>query len=119
MEPENPKPNRRLRLMLIPVVMLLIYLLSYLMDPDNAFWICSIKGGTKDLLIEIFLDLTLSWAIIETSTGIAYRLEKKFPWSESSLMRFIMQTVLIIISVATLLYLQDIIFTLIYGDKNF
>jgi sensor histidine kinase YesM len=119
MEPENPKPDRRLRLMLIPVVMLLIYLLSYLMDPDNAFWICSIKGGTKELLIEIFMDLALSWAIIETSTGIANRLEKKFPWSETSLMRFIMQTVLIIISVATLLYLQDIIFTLIYGDKNF
>jgi len=105
--------------MLIPVVMLLIYLLSYLMNPVSGFWICSIKGEIKELLIEIFLDLALSWAIIETSTGIAFRLEKKFPWSESSLMRFIMQTFLIIISVATLLYLQDIIFTLIYGDKNF
>ena len=119
METESSKRNRRLRLMLIPVVMLLIYLLSYLMDPNNAFWICSIQGGFQKLVIELFLDLALSWAIIETSTGIAHRLEKRFPWEGSSLIRFLLQTTLIIISVGVLLYLQDLMFTVIYGNINF
>jgi two-component system LytT family sensor kinase len=119
METESSRRNRRLRLMLIPVVMLLIYLLSYLMDPYNAFWICSVKGGYKEILIELFLDLALSWAIIETSMGIAHRLEKRFPWEGSSLIRFLLQTTLIIISVGVLLYLQDLMFTVIYGNINF
>lgn len=119
METVNSKHNRYLRLVLILVVVVLIYLLAYLMDPYNATWTCYTERSFKDLFIEIFLNLVLSWAIIETSTGIAYWLENLFPWDGSSLIRFFLQTILIIISVGVLLFIQDLIFIGIYGNVNF
>lgn len=119
METESARHIRLLRLMLIPVVMILIYLLAYLMDPYNVTWICFVQRNWKDLFIEIFLNLVLSWAIIETSTGIAYWLENRIPWAGYSLTRFFLQTILIIISVGVLLYLQDLVFIGIYGNVNF
>lgn len=113
------KLHRSFRLAMAPAVLILIYILIYLINPYSSSWQSYANEDYLNLIIELVSGLLLSWAIIKISTGIAYSLEYRLPWTSSPLLRFFLQTVLIIISLVILLFIQHKVFTWIYGDMNF
>lgn len=115
---QEQKHSRYLRLAMAPLVLLLIYVLIYLINPYSPSWKDYKNAHYISLIIETVSGLALSWIIIEISTGIAYWLEYRFPWTSSPLLRFFLQTILIIISLVILLFLQDRAFTWMFGEMN-
>ncbi|MVT39572.1 sensor histidine kinase [Chitinophaga oryziterrae] len=108
--------NLSLKLVFIPVVLVLIYSFTYMIDPYSDIWSEFENGEVKCILLEVFIDLLLSWAILEISVGISHALERRFQWTRSPVLRFILQTVLTIVTVGCVLYLQHLVFYFIYGD---
>lgn len=112
------KRHIQMRLLFIPVVFFMIYLLVYLVDPFSENWKCYLDYSAQEIFVEFIMGILLSWAIIEFSQSISSLMDRLMPWSGSSLVRFLAQTALIIVSVIIMLYLQDRIFVLIYGNQK-
>lgn len=92
------------RLVTIPLVFVILYLLNYLINPFSTYW----KGYfDKDIWIN-----ATDWAvtmifcaiICETSMITARILDKRVPWTESPLKRFSLQITVQILTVAIIIY---------------
>lgn len=95
-----------------------ICLLSFLLNPDGFYSINLFKGEPEYILFDFIMILTLSWAIIESSIFITKHLERVLPWTKHPVLRFIVQMLSIIVSVAILFIIQDQIYTFIFYDET-
>lgn len=108
-----------LRLVLVPLVFLLVYALSYLINPYSEWWKSYQSTDIEDLLIEILSGLLVSWGIIEAGFVSAHLLEGRLPWTRKPLLRFLVQVLLLIIGVSALFYIQHLIESFFWGFESF
>lgn len=111
--------QRAFKLISIMLVFVLIYLLSYLMNPFSDSWKAYTHRSFFEIAEEIISGSVLSWAIIEISVITAKMLDKRLSWTVSPLLRFVLQVVLVVIAVILLLYIQDQYYIFMYGDMKF
>ncbi|HVI43943.1 MAG TPA: histidine kinase [Chitinophaga sp.] len=110
--------NRYYRIFIIPVIFLLYYLLSYLVNPFSKYWGELPTREWSDLLLEGVLVMIGCWWITELSLITSKWLDKIVPWDQWPIKRFIIQLCCQVISVFILLNLMYIILTLIFGPEE-
>jgi hypothetical protein len=101
------------RLALAPVVMLAIYAVSFLINPNGTYcpgW----SGPWRELAISLSIDFFFCWLIIEVSIGIAHLLERFYPWESVPLVRFLIQTILILLVNGCIFWTQDRLYSWLY-----
>lgn len=109
--------RRFIRLALTPVVLLGVHGLYYLINPGNVLWSTCTMQTTGQFTLDLLASFFFSWLIIESSIGIADGLEKYLPWSSSPLLRFLMQVMLTLLASASILLVENQVYTWIYPGK--
>ncbi|GAB3555318.1 sensor histidine kinase [Spirosoma fluminis] len=102
------------RLALVPLVYLAIQVLSFLLNPTGIIWKYYIQMLPKEWAIELGIGFFFSWLISEGSLGIARGLERRLPWSDAPLARFLLQTVFTLLTCVVILALEDRVYKLVY-----
>ncbi len=108
--------KRYIRLALTPVVMLAIHVLYYLINPESSLWNIGSTLVCKQWATDLTITFLFCWLLIEVSIGIADGLEGWFPWSSSSLLRFIVQTVCTLLASVIILLIEDQVYAWIYPE---
>lgn len=116
METEKQKYNWKLRMGLSAFVLFAVYAINLILNPYASTWTELLICNKFELALDFLLTFLFCWLIIEASMGIAKWLECFLPWTRSPLLRFPMQTILIIVSTLFLIYLQGQIYEWIFGD---
>ncbi len=109
------KYNWQLRIGLSIFVMLIIYAVNFLFNPYSSYWPDLLSSGVSGVLFDIFSTFLFCWIIIEVSIRIAHMLDGYLPWTNQSLIRFLVQTTLIIGSTLIVIFLQEIIIDWLFG----
>lgn len=116
METEKQKYNWKLRMGLSAFVLFTVYAISFLLNPYGSNW-AELFGQDKwEVVFDLLLTFLFCWLIIEASIGIAKWLERFLPWTRSPLLRFVVQTLFIIVSTLVLIFLQWQIFEFVFDD---
>jgi hypothetical protein len=93
--------------------MLAIYAVSFLINPNGTYcpgW----SGPWQELAVSLSIDLFFCWLIIEVSIGIAHLLERFYPWESVPLVRFLIQTILILVVNCGIFWTQDRLYSWLY-----
>lgn len=101
------------------LVLIGIYMLSFLFNPYDYYWFQLFEDNKIIFFIELLISFFFSWGIIEASILIARILEYRIPWTKFPIWRFVLQTILIIVAVMLFIYVQVLLFSLIYGDLKY
>lgn len=104
-----------IKLISIFVVFVLVYLLSYLINPFGDFLTTYSQMTIFETVEEVLFSLLQSWAIIDASIFIAHFLDKKLAWTSAPLRRFVVQLISVVIVVTLVLYLQYLYYKIQYG----
>lgn len=107
-----------IKLISIFVVFVLVYLLSYLMNPFGDFLTRYSHMSLFEILEELVFSLSQSWAIVESSVFIAKFLDKKLTWNNAPMQRVLVQLILVIFIVTFVLYLQHLYYKIEYGGPK-
>lgn len=110
--------NRYYRIFIIPMIFLLYYLLSYLVNPYSESWTRMFKQSWKEWMIEITIMMIFCWLITELSLITARWMDRWIPWERWPIRRFIAQLFGQIISVGVLLSILYVILSLIFGPRE-
>lgn len=116
METGKQKYNWKLRIGLSTFVVFTVYGINFILNPYISDWKELFGNNRFELVFDFLMTLLFCWLIIEASIRIAKWLERLLPWTRSPLLRFFIQTILIILSTLLLLYFQGQIYELIFGD---
>lgn len=85
----------------------------FISDPYNILFA---NYTSRDLMYVIVVSFVDCWVILESSFLIYNLLEKRFPWIVSPWLRFTMQSLLMIIVMVSLFFVQDSLFYLLGGE---
>ena len=107
--------NRYYRIFIIPMIFLLYFLLSYLVNPYSKYWTIIPTRSWKDLLIEWAVMMLFCGLITEFSLIAARWMDNRIPWEKWPLKRFIAQLFCQIVSVFLLLTILTVVLTFIFG----
>ena len=116
METEKQKYNWKLRIGLSAFVLVTVYAINFILNPYASTWKELIDCNKSELALDLLLTFLFCWLIIEASIRIAKWLERFLPWTRSPLLRFLVQTILIVASTLFLLFLQGQIYKWIFDD---
>ena len=116
MKTRKQKYNWKLRMGLSAFVLFTVYAINYILNPYASSWTELLSCSKFELAFDLLLTFIFCWLIIEASIRIAKWLERFLPWTRSPLLRFPVQTILIIVSTLFLIYLQGQIYEWIFGD---
>ena len=103
METEKQKYNWKLRIALSAFVLVTVYAINFILNPYASTWTELFSCNKLELALDLLLTFLFCWLIIEASIRIAKWLERFLPWTRSPLLRFLLQTVLIVASTLFLL----------------
>ncbi|WP_212003909.1 sensor histidine kinase [Chitinophaga sp. HK235] len=110
--------NRYYRIFIIPMIFLLYYLLSYLVNPYSESWSRMSKLSWRELIIEWTIMMIFCWLITELSLITARWMDRWIPWERWPIRRFIAQLFGQIISVGILLSILYVTLSLIFGPPE-
>lgn len=116
METEKQKYNWKLRMGLSAFVLFTVYAVNFILNPYASTWTDLLSCSKFELALDLLITFLFCWLIIETSIWIAQWLERFLPWIRASLLRFLVQTILIVASTLLLIYLQGQLYEWIFGD---
>ncbi|TDS12195.1 histidine kinase [Sphingobacterium paludis] len=99
--------NSRKRILLVFSALVLLYLVTYIIDPFSSYW----DGyfTRRSTIADILFSFTLCFAYSETSIFISARLNKRIPWTDSPARRFLFESLLIFFSVLLINFIADFI----------
>ena len=97
-------------------VLIVIYTLTFLINPYSLLWESPLSSNALFFTIELVTCLLFSMGIIEGSILIAKVLETRISWAISPIKRFVVQTFMIILIVMLLIYIQTLFFDKMYGE---
>lgn len=109
--------NRYYRIIIIPMIFLVYFLLSYLVNPYSKYWTVIHTRSWNELLTESAVMMLICWLITEFSLISARWMDKRIPWERWPLKRFMAQLCAQIISVFVLLTILTGVLTLIFGPQ--
>lgn len=116
MKTREEKYNWKLRMGLSAFVLFTVYAINFILNPYASSWTELLSCSKFGLAFDLLLTFLFCWLIIEASIRIAKWLEHFLPWTRSPLLRFVVQTILIIFSTLLLIYIQGQIYEWIFGD---
>lgn len=97
-------------------LMFIFNILLYISNPYSSYWTDWYCYDLKDIILFITISFLDSWAILELSFLIAKILDRRLPWTVSPLFRFIGQSILMIVGILILFFLQGVLFSFIYEE---
>lgn len=102
--------NSGKRILLVFFAMLLLYVVTYIIDPFSSYWdnYFSRLSTWGDLLFSFVVCFTYS----ETSIYISSKLNKRLPWTVNPTKRFLIEALLVLFSVLFINFAVDFIATL-------
>lgn len=110
--------NWLIKLGLSLLVLIVIYTLTFLVNPYSLYWTTSCSISIVSFSIEFLICFLFSMGMIEGSILIAKVLEPRIPWAVFPIRRFMLQTILIVLLVMVLIYIQCLFFDLLYGETE-
>ncbi len=116
MKTGKQKYNWKLRIGLSAFVLFTVYAINFILNPYASVWTELFSSNKLELAVDLLITFLFCWLIIEASIRIAKWLEHFLPWTRSPLIRFFVQTMLIIFSTLLLIYIQGQIYEWIFGD---
>lgn len=102
------------RLVIIPVIVLFYYVLSYMMDPFSKQWDCYHDYQLMDVIVELLFTFGFFGVLYELSIYSSKYLNKPFPWDKQPALRlfvqFFIQLTFVIICIFILHYVLEFFF---------
>lgn len=83
--------NRFKRILFLISALLLLYLISYLMDPYSSYWETYFYRSVSDILAEWFLSFLFCLSIYESIRLVGLRLNKVIPWTKNPSKRILIE----------------------------
>lgn len=118
MKTTQEKYNWKLQTILSAFVFFTIYVINFILNPYVYAWTGLFELNEFELGLDLLLNILFSWLIIRMSILIAACLERFLAWIRFPLLRFLLQTMLILCSTMLLIYLQSQIYEWIFGDMT-
>ena len=110
------KYNWKLQMGLSAFVLFSVYAINFLLNPYESNRAELFSHDKWELILDLLITFLFCWLIIEASIRIAKWLERFLPWTRSPLLRFVVQTLLIIASTLLLIFLQGQIYKWMFED---
>lgn len=104
------------RLVIIPVIALFYYILSYMMDPFSKQWDYYVNYNFVEILSELFFTFIFIIIIYEGSIYISKWLNGHFPWDRRPASRLIIQSLVQLSFVMLLIYVLHYILQYFFPD---
>lgn len=101
----------------VGLVLLLVFLYNifiYISNPYSEYWSDWRNLNIKEIIAFLIVSFIDCWIILESSFLIARVLDKRFPWTVLPLFRFAIQSMLMVIIMLILFFLQGLFFSLIW-----
>lgn len=101
--------NNKKRILFIVFAFLLLYLVSFILDPYSYFWQGYFQRDVSDMLVEWTASLVFCFLVSESSIRIGNKLNKHIPWTERPLTRLLVEAGFNLLAVLILIILMSII----------
>ncbi len=103
--------NSRKRILLVFFALVLLYLVTYIIDPFSSYW----DGyfSRPSTIADLLFSFVLCFAYSESSILISARLNKRIPWMVNPARRFLIESLLIFFSVLLINFIADSIVALV------
>lgn len=103
--------NSRKRILLVFFALVLLYLVTYIIDPFSPYWDGYFTRPST--IADLLFSFVLCFAYSESSIFISSRLNKRIPWTVSPARRFLFESLLIFFSVLLINFIADFIAVLV------
>lgn len=110
--------NKKKRILLAVSSFLLLYFISYIIDPYTSYWEEYFKGNIAFILWDLLSSFVFCLLVSETSIYINNKLDKHILWPEYPGKRFALEITLNLINILILLISINFIFTAITGYQS-
>lgn len=110
------KYNWKLRILLSAFVLLTVYAINYILNPFASINVSLFEGSVFEITLDLVITFIFCWLIIEASVRIAQWLDRSLAWTRTPILRFLIQTLLILVSTLILIYIQNLVYKLAFGD---
>ncbi|WP_380936328.1 sensor histidine kinase [Sphingobacterium bambusae] len=103
--------NSRKRILLVFFALVLLYLVTYIIDPFSSYW----NGyfSRPSTIADLLFSFVLCFAYSESSIFISARLNKRISWTVSPTKRFLLESSLIFFSVLLINLIADSVVALV------
>lgn len=116
MDTAKHKYNWKIRMGLGAFVMFAIYAVNFILNPYGSDWKELFGSNIGEFIFDLLLTYLFCWLIFEASIAIANYLERFLPWTRTPQYRFVVQTLLIIVSTLLLIGIQGLIYEWFFED---
>lgn len=110
--------NKGKRILFIVSAFLLLYLVSYIIDPYSPCWKNYFTRDIPDIIIDWSISLLFCFLVSETSIFIGLKLNRYIQWTEKPSRRLLIETSLNLLAVILIHLLTNSVFTYYYGDSD-
>lgn len=110
--------NKGKRILFIVSAFLLLYLVSYIIDPYSPCWKNYFTRDIPDIIIDWSISLLFCFLVSETSIYIGLKLNRYIQWTEKPSRRLLIETSLNLLAVILIHLLTNSVFTYYYGDSD-
>ncbi|WP_437918711.1 sensor histidine kinase [Sphingobacterium sp. LRF_L2] len=114
----GPLPTRLKRMLLVCFAFTLFYLVSYVIDPYNAFWIGYFDRNLYEVITEWVITFMFCLLISESSIFIHRKLNQRVPWTRNKTKRLTLEIILNFSAVVILIMMNMLCCALIYSDSS-
>lgn len=110
--------NKGKRILIIVSALVLMYLVSYILDPFSPYWNNYFKRSTVEIIEDIAMALLFCIAVSESSIRISNKLNKVLPWTTAPGKRFALESLLNILLVLVINSVTILIYIYVLRDKH-
>lgn len=110
--------NKGKRILFIVSAFLLLYLVSYIIDPYSPCWKNYFTRDVPDIIIDWSISLLFCFLVSETSIFIGLKLNRYIQWTEKPSRRLLIETSLNLLAVILIHLITNSVFTYYYGDSD-
>ncbi|MFD1770954.1 sensor histidine kinase [Sphingobacterium suaedae] len=93
------------RILLVFFAFVLLYVVTFIIDPYSPYWDGYFKR--QSLALDLLFSFLLCFLYSETSIFISARLNKRMPWTENPVKRFLVEAILVLWSVLLINFIGD------------
>lgn len=108
--------NKVKRILFLICALLLMYLISFLMDPYSEYWDTYFDRSKLDILLEWGVSFIFCLAIYESVRFVGLRLNKIVPWTKSPGKRILIETLSTLVIILTFNFLMILYCSVIVYD---
>ncbi|SFO16244.1 Histidine kinase [Paenimyroides ummariense] len=101
--------TRQQRIIIVTVALVLLYLVSYMMNPYAEYWKTYFQRSVPDIFLEWLSSFVFCFCVSEFSLFLGHKLNKRIKWTEKPIKRFFVESSLNFVAVLFFLVMASIV----------